>query len=202
MTPILTSSSHVLPNLCSYSLTSHSHLSTASVVCRIDSARFHCNKYCVRTRWRPLLLLSYVAFNPRHASSPLLTSVFFLHCCQCAPFAQQCQGQVQLSIALLKTLLHDRCGCDLGIFHRSPAQCFNRLGIRRSHVRSELTEMTTLANPCAHQGTWEPYQSFECPRVVLPPSVQLRLAVAFPSELSLPAPDVQSTPLYLSFRHR
>ena len=40
MTPLLTPSSNVLPNLCSYSLTSHSHLSTASVVCRIDSKRF------------------------------------------------------------------------------------------------------------------------------------------------------------------
>ena len=50
---------------------------TASVVCRIDMARFGCKKYYIRTRWRPLLLLSYVAFTPRHASCPLLTSVFF-----------------------------------------------------------------------------------------------------------------------------
>ena len=48
-----------------------------SVVCRIDSARFGCDKYCIRNRWRPLLLLSYVALGPRNASSPLLTSVSF-----------------------------------------------------------------------------------------------------------------------------
>ena len=46
--------------------------------------------------------------------------------------------QVLLSTVLLKTLLHDRCGCDPVYFHRSPAQCFNRLGIRLSHVRCEL----------------------------------------------------------------
>ena len=52
-------------------------LHSRRVVCRIDSERFGCNKYCIRTRWRSLLLLSCVAFSPRHASSPLLTSVFF-----------------------------------------------------------------------------------------------------------------------------
>ena len=91
-------------------LTSHSHLSNASVVCRIDSARFCCNKYSIRTLWRPLLLLSCVTFK----SSPRFKSIVdfgVLHCYQCASFAQQCQGQVQLSIVFLKTLWHDRCGC-------------------------------------------------------------------------------------------
>ena len=134
---ILTSSSNVLRNLCSYSLTSHSHLSTVSVVCRIDSARFGCSKYCIRTRWRPLLLLSYVAFSPRHASSPLLTSVFLI-VNNALPFAQQCQGQLQLSSVLIETLLRNSCGCDLLVLHRSPAHRFNRLGICRSHVRNEL----------------------------------------------------------------
>ena len=36
--------------VCSSSLTSHSHLSTASVVCAINSGRFGFNKYCIRTR--------------------------------------------------------------------------------------------------------------------------------------------------------
>ena len=44
-----------MPNLCLYFLTSHSDLSTASVVCRFDSAPVGCNKYFIRTRWRPLL---------------------------------------------------------------------------------------------------------------------------------------------------
>ena len=54
MTPVLTCSSRGLPNLCSYlSLSSQSHLSAASVVCAIDSRRFGCNKYYIRSRWRP-----------------------------------------------------------------------------------------------------------------------------------------------------
>ena len=105
MTPILTSLAHVLPNLGSYSTTSHSHLSTDSVVCRIDSARFSCNKYCIRARWQPLLLLSYVAFNPRHASSPLLTSVFFT-----VTRAFPLHSKVQLRIVILETLFNHCCG--------------------------------------------------------------------------------------------
>ena len=45
MTPILTFSSKILPNLCSHSLTSHSQRSTLSVVCATESARFGCNRY-------------------------------------------------------------------------------------------------------------------------------------------------------------
>ena len=119
MTPILTSSSNVLPHLCAYSLTSHSHLSTVSVVCRIDSARFGCNKYCIRTRWRPLLLLSYVGVQ----SSPRFKSIVdfsVLHCHQCTFFAQQCQGKIQLRIVFLETLIHHRCGCDL-VFSSQPS---------------------------------------------------------------------------------
>ena len=77
MTAILTFSSDVLSNLCSYVLTSHSQLSIVSVVCKIDSTRFHCNKHCIRIRCRSWLLLSYVAFNPRHTSRSLWTSTFF-----------------------------------------------------------------------------------------------------------------------------
>ena len=96
------------------SLLSHSHLSTDSVVCRIGSARFGCDKYCIRTRWRPLLLLSYEAFNLRHASSPLLSSVIFT-----VMNALPLRRCAKLSIVLLKTLLHDRCGCDLAICQRN-----------------------------------------------------------------------------------
>ena len=49
-------------------------------------------------------------------SSPRFKSIVdfgVLHCYQCSSFGQQCQGQVQLSIMLLKTLLLDHCGCDL-----------------------------------------------------------------------------------------
>ena len=93
---------------------------------------------------------------------------------------------------LLKTLLHDLFGCDLGIFHRSPAQCFNRLGIRRTHVRSELKRQL-----------WPIYQWSSCPREVLSPSVQLRLAVAIPAELPPFGPDVSSAlPYPISPEHQ
>ena len=127
MTPILASSSRFLLNLCSYSLTSHSHLSTSSVLCRIDKERFGCNRYCIRTRQRPLSLLSYVAFSPRHASSPQLTLVFFT-VTRALPLHKSAKGKAQLRILILENLFHHCCGCDLVFLHRSPTQCFNRLG--------------------------------------------------------------------------
>ena len=134
MTPVLTSSSCTLPNLCSYSRTSQSHLWTASVVWAIDSGRFGCNKYCIRTRCRPVMLLSNVAFNARHASRPLLTSVLFT-VTRSLPL---CQGKIQLRIVFLATLF-TQCRCrDCVLFHCSQAESFNRLGVGRSHVRGEL----------------------------------------------------------------
>ena len=92
--------------------------------------------FCIRTRWRPLLLRSYISFNTRHASSPLLTSVFFTVTNE-RPMHNSAKARFSWALCSSK-LLHDRCGCDLGIFHRSPAQCFKRLGIRRPQVRSEM----------------------------------------------------------------
>ena len=92
------------PNLCSYSLTSHSHLSTASVgdLCGC------CHTY-----------LSVLV----QTSSPLLTSVIFT-VTKGASFAQQCQSRIQLRIVILETLFHHCCNCDLLFLHRSPTQCF------------------------------------------------------------------------------
>ena len=85
MAPILTSSSRFLPNLCSYSLTLHYHLSNCFG--RLQDRLGTFSRYCIRTRLRPLSL-SYVAFSPRHGS--IVDSK--VH--QGAPFAQQCQSKV------------------------------------------------------------------------------------------------------------
>ena len=110
MTPILTSSSCALPNPCTHTLTSHSQRPIVSVVCATAPERFGCNISCIRTRCRPLRLLSYVAFNPRQSSRMLLTSVLFR--------VSTASRNVQLKIEILEALCSHCCTCDWAVFHR------------------------------------------------------------------------------------
>ena len=121
------------------------HLSTASVVCRIDSARFGCNKYCIRTRWRPF----FVAVTCSVQSSPRFKSIVdfgVLHGYQCASLAQQCQGQVQLSSVLLKLCCTTAAAVILASCIAAQRSASIDLGFAEP-----MYEMTTLANLCAHQ---------------------------------------------------
>ena len=52
--------------------------------------------------------------------------------------AQQHQSKVELRIVILEIRVQHCCDCDLVFLHRSSAQCFNPLGVRRSHVCCEL----------------------------------------------------------------
>ena len=75
MTPILTSSSNAFPNFCSYSL----HV-TLPAFERLSMVRLHRSVSAVTSIASVLavaLVVDPVAFSPRHASRPLLTSVFF-----------------------------------------------------------------------------------------------------------------------------
>ena len=101
---------------------------------RLQQNVFGCGRYC--SRWRALLLLSYLAFSPRHASVHCgRRGVFHRH--QGVSFAQQCQRNATLKIVLPETLFHHSDGSNLVFLHRSPMQCFTRLGIRGSHVCCE-----------------------------------------------------------------
>ena len=88
---------------------------------------------CGRVLHRALLLMSYVASSPRHASVRCGRRGA-IHRHQGVSFAQQCQSNATLKIVLPETLFHHCDGSNLVFLHRSPMQCFTRLGIRGSHV--------------------------------------------------------------------
>ena len=100
--PILTYSSRAFPNLCSYSLTSHSQRAIASVFVRQRQTIYRCSRCCMRIHWRLLLLQSRVAFNLRQAPNPLLTCFFTVTRALSARCT--CQSEVQLMIVGFKVL--------------------------------------------------------------------------------------------------
>ena len=103
---------------------------------RLQQNVLGCGRNCIRTRWRALLLLSYVASSPRHASVRCGRRGA-IHRHQGVSFAQQCQSNATLKIVLPETQFHHCDGSNLVFLHRSPMQCFTRLGIRGSHVCCE-----------------------------------------------------------------
>ena len=143
----------------------------------------------------PLLLLSYVAFNPRHASSPLLTSVFFT-VTRALPLHNQCQSKIQLKTVLLETLLHHCCDCDLVFLHRSPTQCFDRLGIRGSLVRGENWKDHSGQSMCspANVGGALPIVRVSTGGAVTFGTAATCCRVIYQTKLALSVPDVPSTP--------